>query len=307
MIEIQNVTMCFRAYDKRQDQTVLNGLSLTIPSGCVFGLVGPNGTGKSTLLRLLSGVYAPENGSIRLDGETVFNNPAAKSRICFVPDDLTYAPGATLASEARMARAVNPRFDRDRFNELTGQFGLAADKPLRTFSKGMKRQAAIALAIAGHPDVLLLDETFDGLDPVMRGLVRRLFYAEVIDRGVTIVAASHSLRELENTCDRLAIIEGGRILYETDMERLQSSLCKVQAAFTEAKPREWFEGLGLSPLSFEQAGTVTTMILRMDREQAEAVLSAEGPLVLDVLPLDLEEVFTFELEQTGYAVRDLLI
>ena len=307
MLEIQNVTMRFRAYDKRQDQTVLNDLSLTVPSGCVFGLVGPNGTGKSTLLRLISGVYAPEGGSITLDGAPVWDNPDVKRRICFVPDDLSFEPGADLRRQARLMRTIDPRFRMTRFNELVDLFGLAVDKPLRTFSKGMKRQAAIVLALAGHPDLLLLDETFDGLDPVMRNLVRQLLYAEVLDRGATVITASHSLRELENTCDRLAILEGGRILYETDMDRMQSSLCKVQVAFAEARPQAFFEGLGLSPLSFGQAGTVTTMILRMDREEAETILSGAEPLLLNVLPLDLEEVFTFELEQIGYAVRNLLV
>ncbi len=298
--------MRFRGWDKKQDMTVLDGLSLTIPSGCVFGLVGPNGTGKSTLLRLLAGVYAPEKGSIRLDGAPVWDNPDAKSRICFVPDDLSFAPGADMRQLARVAGGVSPRFDKARVTELAGQFGLKTDKPLRTFSKGMKRQASLVLALAGRPDVLLLDETFDGLDPVMRGLVRQLLFSEVLDRGVTVVAASHSLRELENTCDRLAILEGGRILYETDMNQLQTSLCKVQVAFADARPQAFYEGLGLAPLSFEQTGTVTTMVLRMERAVAEDVLLAQAPLLLNVLPLDLEEVFTFELEAAGYAVRNLL-
>ena len=307
MLELKNITMRFESYDKSQDQTVLGGLSLTIPSGCIYGLVGPNGTGKSTLLRLIAGVYQPESGDVTLDGVPIWNNPEAKRRICFVPDDLVFGPGADLRQQARFARTINPQFDKARFAELTGLFGLAVDKPLRNFSKGMKRQAAIALALAGHPDLLLLDETFDGLDPVMRNLVRKLLYAEVLDRGATVIAASHSLRELENTCDRLAILEGGRVLYETDMDKIQSTLCKVQVAFPEAKPASFFEGLGLAPLSFEQAGTVTTMVLRMDKSEAEAALRAVDPLLLNVLPLDLEEIFTFELEQAGYAVRSLLV
>ena len=307
MIEIRSVTMCFHSYDSRRTQTVLDGLTMTIPSGCVFGLVGPNGTGKSTLLRLLAGVYAPGSGDILLDGVPVWDNPDVKSRISFIPDDLLYSREADMKQLARHARRINPRFSPERFASLAAQFGLETDKPLRTFSKGMKRQAALVLALAEMPDVLLLDETFDGFDPVVRNHVRQLLFAEVMDRDMTVVTASHSLRELENTCDRLAILDGGHVLYETDMDAVQSSLCKVQTAFPEARGAAFYEGLGLAPLSLEQEGTVTTMILRMDCAEAEAVLRAQNPILLNVLPLDLEEIFTFELEKTGYAVRNLLV
>lgn len=290
---------------KRFDDTVaLQKLNCTIPEGCVYGLVGSNGSGKSTLLRLISGIYRPEEGRITIDDQEVFDNPAVKNRIVFVPDELYFLPHANLRRMEQLYASVYERFSHERFETLLREFSLNPDKPLNTFSKGMRRQAATILALSCCADYILFDETFDGLDPVMRNLVKNLLYNEVMERKATAVVTSHSLRELEDTCDQLALLHKGGIIFESDVDHLKTSLFKVQIAFSDDYGKERFEGVEM--LSYEKQGSVATMIVRGDRGETEAKLKALAPVLFEVLPLSLEEVFVYEMGQRGYEFSEVL-
>ena len=290
---------------KRFDDTIaLQKLNCTIPEGCVYGLVGSNGSGKSTLLRLISGIYCPEEGKITIDDQEVFDNPAVKNRIVFVPDELYFLPHATLRRMEQLYASVYERFSHERFEALLKEFSLNPDKYLSTFSKGMRRQAATILALSCNADYILFDETFDGLDPVMRNLVKNLLYNEVMERKATAVITSHSLRELEDTCDQLALLHKGGIIFESDVDHLKTSLFKVQIAFSDDYGKERFEGVDM--LSYEKHGSVATMIVRGDRDETEKSLKALSPVLFEVLPLSLEEVFVYEMGQRGYEFSEVL-
>jgi len=277
MITATNVTKRF------EDTIALQSLNCSIPEGCVYGLVGSNGSGKSTLLRLISGVYRPETGRITIDDSEVFDNPEVKKRIVFVPDELYFLPHANLRRMEQLYASVYERFSHERFEQLLQEFSLNPNKMLTTFSKGMRRQAATILALSCNADFILFDETFDGLDPVMRNLVKNLLYSEVLERRATAVITSHSLRELEDTCDQLALLHKGGIIFESDVEHLKTSLFKVQIAFGEEYDRSRFEGI--DALSYEKQGSVATMIVRGDRAETEAKLRAMGPVLFEILPL----------------------
>ena len=298
MIKAENIVKKFDQF------TALNGISCNIPSGCIYGMVGSNGAGKSTFLRLMSGVYRPDEGQITIDGEPVYENPAAKGKIAFVPDELYFLPGATMDRMAALYQSIYPNFDHERYAYLAEAFGLNPRKQLNTFSKGMRRQAAIILAISCKPDYLFMDETFDGLDPVMRNLVKGLICQDVAERNATAVIASHSLRELEDTCDQLALLHKGGVILESDIGDLKTTLFKVQIAFKDEYGISRFEGMPL--LHFSKKGSVTNLIARGDREELVTRLREMNPLLLDVLPLTLEEVFTYEMEALGYVFHDVL-
>ena len=289
---------------KFDDFTALDNLTCTIPQGCIYGMVGSNGAGKSTFLRLIAGIYRPNGGAITIEEQPVYENPAVKQRIAFVPDELYFLPGANLRRMAAFYAAAYPTFDRGRFNSLLEVFRLSVSKPLNTFSKGMRRQAATILAISCRPDYIFFDETFDGLDPVMRNLVKSLICQDVVERRATAIITSHSLRELEDTCDQLALLHQGGIVLESDIAQLKTSLFKVQIAFPCEYDRSFFQWADV--VHFSKRGSVANMILRGDREETAARLRAMQPSVLDILPLTLEEVFTYEMEALGYAFSDLL-
>ena len=298
MIEVTNVTKKFR------DFTALDNVTCTIPSGCVYGMVGSNGAGKSTFLRLISGVYKGEHGTIKIDGEDVFENPAVKSRIAFVSDDLYFLQGASIDRMRDLYRAIYPTFDDERFRYLLQAFGLNPKKPIQHFSKGMRRQAAILLALSCRPDYLFFDETFDGLDPVMRGLVKSLIYNDVAERHATAIITSHSLRELEDVCDQLALLHKGGLVLQSDVQNLKTSLFKVQIAFSAPPAPNAFEGLGVAQC--KQVGSVFSLVIRGNRDEIVARLQTMAPILLDVLPLTLEEVFTFEMANLGYSFQEVL-
>jgi len=292
MIKTEHLTKKFG------DLTALNDISCTINDGCIYGLVGSNGAGKSTLLRLIAGVYKPEKGNVTVDGAPVYENPKVKERITFVADELFFLPGASMNRMADLYAAVYKRFDRKRYKELTSLFGLDPKKPINTFSKGMKRQAATILALSARSDYILFDETFDGLDPVMRNFVKKIVCEDILDRNATAVITSHSLRELEDTCDQLALLHKGGLILQSDVQNLKTGLFKVQVAFREEYDKTKFEGMNI--LQFIKHGMVANMIIRGDQEKTVARLKAMNPAVLDVLPLTLEEVFTYEMEALGY-------
>ena len=299
MICAENVTMKFDGF------SALRGLNCTIPNGCIYGLVGSNGAGKSTFLRLIGGIYRPTEGQILIDGEPVYENPAIKNKILYVSDDLYFLPQSNMVKMSKLYRAAYPDFNYERFYNLVETFGLDPNANINTFSKGMKRQATTILALSTMPSFLFFDETFDGLDPVMRNLVKQVIYNDVMERNTTTIITSHSLRELEDTCDQLALLHKGGIVFESDIQNLKTSLFKVQIAFADTYDKGKFEGVQM--LSYNQAGSVATFIARGDREGVIAKLRAMGPILLDVLPLNLEEVFIYEMEALGYAFKDILM
>ncbi len=294
MIRAENVTKKF------EDLTALSAVNCTIPDGCVYGMVGSNGAGKSTLLRLLAGVYRQDGGSVTLDGEPIWENPRAKARIAFVPDEFHFTPWwTTIRRLAASYSSLFPSFDKKRLFELCRSLGLDVNKSLGGFSKGMKRQTAALLALCIRPDYLFFDETFDGLDTAMRGYMKNLNSNEVMERGTAVLITSHSLRELEDTCDQLALLHKGGLVLESDVAGLKTKSFKIQIAFDGEFDESRFEGINV--LRFTKRGSVADLIFRGDRSEVEARLKAMDPVILDVLPLSLEEVFTYEMEALGYS------
>ena len=289
---------------KFDDFTALDNISCNIPDGCIYGLVGSNGAGKSTFLRLIAGIYKADGGNITIDDKEVFENPDAKKRIAFIPDDLFFLSGSTMERMASLYAAVYPNFDTVRFSSLSDAFNLDTKKSLNTFSKGMRRQAATILAISSKPDYLLMDETFDGLDPVMRNLVKGLICSDVVERKATAILSSHSLRELEDTCDQLALLHKGGLVFESDIVNLKTTLFKIQTAFNYDYDKSLFTGIDM--LHFSKYGSVSNIIVRGNKDVTISRLKSLNPIILDILPLTLEEVFTYEMEALGYTFQDVL-
>jgi ABC-2 type transport system ATP-binding protein len=291
--------------NKSFDSTkVLSDMSCTIPKGCIYGLVGANGAGKSTFLRILTGVYKPDGGTVTIDGEPVYNNPRVKARLAFVPDELYFLPQSNMNRMAELYAANYPSFDRDKFDSFTKTFKLDPTTNLNQFSKGMRRQAAIILALAAKPDYLFMDETFDGLDPVMRNLVKNIIYADICEREATAVITSHSLRELEDTCDQLTLLYDGGIVFESDVENLKTSLFKAQIVFNREFDKELFEDIEV--VDFKKQGSVANIIVRGDKQDVSHKITALAPLLFEIIPLTLEEVFIHEMEALGYTFGDVM-
>lgn len=292
MIQAEHLTKKFN------DFTALSDIRCSIPEGCIYGMVGSNGAGKSTFLRLISGIYRPDEGQIRIDGEEVYENPSVKAKIAFVSDELYFMGGASMNRMAQLYKASYPNFDRKRYDYLTKTFELNPERSVNRFSKGMRRQAAIILGLSCRPQYLFFDETFDGLDPVMRSLVKNLIMKDVLEDKATAIITSHSLRELEDTCDQLALLHKGGVVLESDVLNLKTSLFKLQVAFPDLYGEERFAGI--EKLHYGKRGSVATLIVRGEKEEIIRKLRSMDPLLLDVLPLTLEEVFTYELEALGY-------
>jgi len=298
MIQAQNVSKSFG------DKQALDDLTCSIPKGCIYGLVGSNGAGKSTFLRLVTGVYKSDDGSITYDGEAVYENPEVKERFAFVPDELFFLPQSNMRRMASLYAASYSGFDMAYMETLAGCFELDTKANINTFSKGMKRQAATILALSCRADYLFLDETMDGLDPVMRNLVKKVVFDDICSRNATAVVTSHSLRELEDTCDQLALLHDGGIIFESDIQNLKTTLFKVQVAFGFEYDEALFEGIEVK--SYAQKGSVASLIARGNREEVVERITAHNPLLLEVLPLSLEEVFIHEMGALGYAFEGVL-
>lgn len=301
MIAIKSLSKSFGSFN------ALSDISFEIPDGCIFGLVGANGAGKSTLIRLLAGVYSASGGSITLDGEQVYQNPMALDKIAYISDELYFLPGASIERMAKLYESTRSGFDRKRLFELTALFELDTKKPISQFSKGMKRQTATILALACRPRLLMLDETFDGLDPVVRAVVKKLLIDEMLQNSTSIVISSHSLRELEDTCDRIALLHKGGMILSTELSELKTNTFKLQLATSGELSREAVErASGCELLNWHQQGTVANAILRGSRESARTGLEAMKPLICDILPLSLEEIFTYETTMLGYNFDELM-
>ena len=287
------------------DYEALSGLDTTIPSGAVYGLIGSNGSGKSTFLRLVSGIYRPDAGSVTVGGEEVYENPSVKNRLFFVSDDIYFLPQATMDEMADFYRGYYSAFSRERYEKLCGIFPIDPKKRLHTFSKGMKRQAALVLALACQPEYLLLDEAFDGLDPVIRGAVRKVIADDMAARSMTTVITSHNLRELEDMCDHVGLLHGGRIIFEKEIDDLKLGFCKVQAAFRPMVEAETLKER-VDVMQLEERGSMVSLIARGGREDVIAALEGLSPLFVEAVPLTLEEVFIHEMEAVGYDYNNVI-
>ena len=298
MIRIQNLS---KGYEGVQ---ALKGLSLHVPRGAVYGLVGPNGAGKSTLLRCLSGVSEPDSGTVLIDGQPVWENAPLKARIAYIPDDLYYFTSANLMDMKKFYKDFFPTFDEQLFKKLGDIFPIDPKRPIRHLSKGMQKQAAFWLNLSLQPDLFLLDEPVDGLDPVMRRQLWSLIMTEVERRQVTVVISSHNLRELEDVCDHVGVIDHGTMLLERTLSQLQEDFVKVQLVF----PPECAPVLpGITPLHHSCTGRVHTFILKCGAQAAEQAALAVSPVFYDILPLTLEEIFIYELGGADYAVKELVL
>ena len=283
----------------------LENLSTTIEEGSIYGLVGSNGAGKSTLLHLLAGIYRPTGGSIEIDGQPVYENPACKQQVFFIPDEIYQQPGASMESMAKLYACLYPRWSQQRYEQLVQRFPIDPKRKLSTCSKGMRRQIAIILGMSCMPKYLLLDEAFDGLDPVIRVAVRKLISDDVLERGTTVLIASHNLRELEDVCDHVGIMDHGHVLLERSLSELQDNTVKLQVAYAAAEEPPLPEGIRV--LHRSAVGRVITYIVRGSREDVLHRMQALSPLLLEAIPLTLEEIFIYELGGADYAVRDIVL
>ncbi|MCR5675836.1 MAG: ABC transporter ATP-binding protein [Lachnospiraceae bacterium] len=284
----------------------VNDVTLTIKEGEVFGLVGTNGAGKSTLLRLLSGILVPDAGQILVDDRPVYDNPQVKSEIFFLSDDAYFFPNATPRTMCDYYASLYPAFDRERFNRLTEGFRLETGRKIAEFSKGMKKQLLVILGVSSGAKYLLCDETFDGLDPVMRQGVKSIFAQDMADRGLVPVIASHNLRELEDICDHVGLLHQGGVLLSEDLADMKLNLQKVQVVFSSEEDRT--QALqGLTILLEEQRGRLWTYTIRGERDEVESHFRSVGPVFFEVLKLSLEEIFISETEVVGYDIRKFIL
>ena len=299
MIELSHVTKTFGG------KKALDELSLRVPQGAVYGLIGSNGAGKSTAIRHLTGIYRPDAGAVTIGGLPVYENPEIKSRIGYIPDDLGVLGGGTIRELAAFYRAMYPRFDAARFDALREVFCLDERTPLRRFSKGMQKHAAFWLTLSMRPDYLVLDEPVDGLDPVMRRQIWSLALEDVAGYGTTVLVSSHNLRELEDICDHVGLLHKGGILFSRDLSDMMLGMHKLQAAFAAPVQASDFPSLDL--LRFEPRGSLVTMTVRGDEREIQAAVAAMQPLFMELLPLSLEEIFINETEVAGYDIKKLVL
>lgn len=297
MIEVAKLTKRFG------DFTALNQLTMTVPTGTVYGLVGPNGAGKSTIIRHLTGILRQDEGTATVDGETIYENPAVKSRIAYIPDDIFYFNTASITDMAKFYAGVYPKFSWERFESLKDAFDLDLKRPMRRFSKGMQKQAAFWLCMAMRPEILILDEPVDGLDPVMRRQVWSIIMGDIAENGTTVLVSSHNLRELEDVCDHVGIMDHGSLLLERSLSDMQENICKVLAALPEGGvlPN------GLDIVHQSATGRLLTLILRGNQDDITARISGASPLFMDVVPLTLEEIFIYELGGVDYEVKNIIV
>jgi len=293
MLEMKHVTKTFGTFK------ALNDLSLTVPQGAVYGLVGPNGAGKSTAIRHLTGIYRPDSGEVTLEGLPIYENPGVKTEIGYIPDDVFFFPAATIEEMRRFYRGMYPKFDEDLYNRLQEVFQLPKKTPIRRFSKGMQKQAAFYLTLCCHPEVLILDEPVDGLDPVMRRQVMSLILSDVAEHGTTVLISSHNLRELEDVCDHVGIMDHGKMLLEKSLADMQGGTVKLQIVGEAPQ--------GLEVLHETASGRLKTLIVRGQAWDVTQKVSAAKPDYFDVLPLSLEEIFIYELGGVNYEVKNILL
>ena len=297
MIEVKNVVKRFDGF------TALDGASLSVPTGSVYGLVGPNGAGKSTIIRHLTGIYRQDEGTVAIGGEDVWENAGLKARVAAIPDDWYYFLQSTVRDMMRFYKGFYPRFSMERYEKLKEVFSIDEKRVIRRLSKGMQKQVAFWLALSCMPDYLILDEPVDGLDPVMRRQVWSLVMGDVAERGTTVLVSSHNLRELEDVCDHVGIMDKSKVLLERSLAQLQDNMVKMQVVFRDGQevPAD------LPVLHVSRVGRIHTLIMRMNAQEAAARLAVYDPMLVDAVPLTLKEIFIYELGGADYAVKDIVL
>ena len=293
MLEMKHVSKSFDGFK------ALDDLNLTVPKGSIYGLVGPNGAGKSTAIRILTGVYRPTEGEVSMEGMAIYENPMTKQRIGYIPDDIFYFPSASLEEMRKFYAGIYKNFDHDLFDRLYEVFQLPKKGPIRRFSKGMQKQAAFHLTICTRPDLLILDEPVDGLDPVMRRQVMGLILSDVAEHGTTVLISSHNLRELEDICDHVGIMDHGKMLLERSLADMQGNIVKLQIVGDIPE--------NLEVLHESASGRLQTIIVRGKAADVEAAVQAMNPTYYDILPLSLEEIFIYELGGVNYEVKNIIL
>ena len=300
MIEVKNVVKTFDGF------RALDGLTMAVPKGAIYGLVGPNGAGKSTIIRHITGIYRPDEGSIRVDGQPVYENPAVKARISAIPDDFYFFQSASTREMKRFYKGFYPNFDEKRYQALKDVFTTVNEKhPIRRLSKGMQKQAAFWLALSCKPDLLVLDEPVDGLDPVMRRQVWSLLMSDVAEHGTTVLVSSHNLRELEDVCDHVGILSHGKVLVERSLSDLQENVVKMQVVFQEKEMPQLPADMEVMHTS--HVGRIHTLIIRGNATEITNRLAVYAPILMEALPLTLEEIFIYELGGDDYAVKEIVL
>jgi len=301
MIELKNVTKKF------DDFTALDDVSLKIEKGTAFGLLGSNGAGKSTILRLLSGIYIQDSGEVTVDGEKVYDNINIKKQVFFINDETVQFSSFTLKGLKDYYKRFYPNFSEEIFEELRKKINLPLEKKIGDFSKGMKRQAIVIIGLACCTEYLLMDEAFDGLDPTMRIIIKQMLIDAMIDRKLTTIISSHNLKEINEVCDTACLIHHGKVVFSRDLDSLKSNIHKVQLVFppdangmARVYTRQQLEESGLEILHYEQHHSVCYVITKGDTDTIKTAFASKNPIVMDIIPLTLEEIFIYELEVLGY-------
>ena len=302
MIEINNVTMKFeKNKGEKEDFTALDVVSINIPESCIYGFLGSNGAGKSTLMRLMCGVYPCTEGSIKIDGREVFDDPEAKGNIFFVNDETIQYSTSTLKDLKNYYKCYYPQFSEEVFDRLTEKLSLPQNKRMSQFSKGMKRQAVVVAALSCKTKYIMLDEAFDGLDPAMRKIIKTMIVDELMDRDAAMIVSSHNVAEINELCDRAMLIHQGHLIFAGEVDEIKSGFCKLQTSLgSRQMTKEMAEAAGLEVMQFSTLGSVAQMIVRGGAEDCLAKLKGLSPILLEAVPLTLEEIFIYELEVRGY-------
>ncbi|WP_061214024.1 ABC transporter ATP-binding protein [Syntrophomonas wolfei] len=297
MIKVLNLCKSFDGFQ------ALHNVNVTVPKGSVYGIVGPNGSGKTTLIKHMVGILIPDQGTIKIDENEVFDNPAVKKRIAYIPDDIYFFLQDDMKDMINSYRRVYPAFNDERLEKLIPLFPLDPKMPIRRFSRGMKKHVAFIMALCSMPDVLVLDEPMDGLDPVARRKVWSLLFQDIAERETTVFVSSHNLRELEDVCDHVGIMHRGEVVLERSLDELQNNIFKLQMAFRNESP----DFNSLNVLAEHKVGSVIQLVVRGERKEILDKAVMLNPLMIDVLPLSLEEIFIHELGGMDYAISSAII
>ena len=299
MIEVQNLCKSFENFE------ALKNVSINVNKGSIYGLLGCNGAGKTTLLKTLAGIYRQDSGNIFIDTEPVYENEKSKAKFVFLPDAVYFFPGYTIKDMAKFYKGIYSTWNEERFEKLRQAFRIDIKKKIQKLSKGLQKQVAFWLALSAMPELLILDEPFDGLDTVMRQQIRNLLVQDVAERQLTIIVSSHNLRELEDLCDSVCLLHKGSIVVEKDLDALKSDLHKVQLGFKDIGKE--IDCKSFQILHREKIGGIQNFILRGDREFIIEEFKKYNPTIFDILPLSLEEIFIYEMEDLGYEVENIII
>jgi ABC-2 type transport system ATP-binding protein len=290
--------------NKNFDQfKALVDLNINVNKGSIYGLVGTNGAGKTTIIKHITGIIRPDSGHITIDGENVFDNKQVKQKMGFIPDDLFFFSTYNLKEMSKFYKQLYPNWSQERYDHMTVQFGLSEKNKLSKFSKGMQKQAAFILTMSTMPDYLILDEPIDGLDPIVRKLVWKYIVEDVAEREMTVLVSSHNLKELEGICDSIGILSKGHMMMERDLDELKSDIHKIQVAYKE-QPENPYKNLNV--LHHEKRGTVDLLIIRDKKEYVEQIIQESNPVLFDLLPLTLEEIFIYELGGADHEIQSII-